>query len=39
MIYNNFQKLCSLWDDTEKCGQVRQATNDNIGYKHTLKIM
>jgi hypothetical protein len=38
-IYNYFQKLCCLWDNVEKCGQAKQATNDNIGYEHTLKIM
>jgi len=39
IIYNYFQKLCSLGDNAEKCGQARQATNDNTVYKHTLKIM
>ena len=25
-----FRKLCHLWDNVEKCGRTRQATDDNI---------
>jgi len=29
MFNNFFQKLCSLWDNVEKHGGARQATDDN----------
>jgi len=28
------RKLCSLWDNVEKCGRAGQATDDNM--KHVL---
>jgi hypothetical protein len=29
--------LCCLWDNMEKCGRARQATNDNM--RHVLCIL
>jgi hypothetical protein len=48
-VFSNFcfRKSCSLWDNVEKCGTARQATDDNIIRRmrcacwiteHTLRI-
>jgi len=37
-MFNNFfslsQKLCHLWDNVEKYGRTRQATDDNMAHAH-----
>ena len=47
MFKTFYRKLCRLWDNVEKYGTDRQATDDNMhalcvldtsGYKHTLRI-
>ena len=38
-VFSNFSgKSCSLWDNVEKCGTARQATNDNKKKKGRMRI-